>query len=116
MPSYDIATRAQALALKISGHSTDEIKQITGISASSINRIVDRAIERGLDFNNPVILDIHVADSPRSGRPSKQAEAKDQVIAKVRRDCYGREKNLCSNSRRARWPDFTSESFFEALV
>ena len=76
MPTYDIATRAQALALKIGGrHSNEEIKHITGISVRSINRIVDQAIERGLDLNNPIILDSYVADSPRSGRPSKQAKA-----------------------------------------
>ncbi|KAI1757860.1 hypothetical protein F4782DRAFT_475427 [Xylaria castorea] len=76
MPSYDIATRAQALALKIGGrHSNEEIERMTGIKARSINHIVDRAIERGLDLNNPVILDIYVANGPRLGRPSKQAEA-----------------------------------------
>ncbi|KAI8633014.1 hypothetical protein F5Y19DRAFT_285421 [Xylariaceae sp. FL1651] len=78
MPNYDIATRSQALALKIGGrHSNQEIEQITGIKTRSINRILDNAIERGLDLNKPVILDIHVADAPRPGRPSKQAEAND---------------------------------------
>ncbi|KAI1747042.1 hypothetical protein F4782DRAFT_453155 [Xylaria castorea] len=93
MPSYEPATRAQALALKIGGrHSNEEIERITGFSASSVNRLVDRAIERGLDLNKPVILDLHVANGPRSGRPSKQAEAKDQIIAKAQRDRDGREK------------------------
>ena len=93
MPIYEPATRAQALALKISGYcSNEEIERITGIKARSVNNIVDRAIERGLDLNNPIILDRHVANGPRPGRPSKQAKSKDQIIAKVRRDRYGREK------------------------
>ena len=54
---------AQALAFKISGYSTNEIKQITSISVSAINCIIDRAIKRGLDLNNLVILDIYIADS-----------------------------------------------------
>ncbi|RYC54361.1 hypothetical protein CHU98_g11851 [Xylaria longipes] len=94
MPPYEPATRAQALALKISGHLNKEIQRITGITISSINRILSRAIERGLDLNKPVILDIHVADAPRSGRPSKQTEeVQNQVLIKVRRDRYSREKS-----------------------
>ncbi|TRX95883.1 hypothetical protein FHL15_003025 [Xylaria flabelliformis] len=85
-------TRAQALALKISGRfSNEEIERTTGMTATSVNPIVDRGIERGLDLNHPVILDVHVANGPRLGRPSKQAEAKDRILEKVRRD--GRQKS-----------------------
>ncbi|KAI0548013.1 hypothetical protein F4679DRAFT_585944 [Xylaria curta] len=73
MVSYEPATRAQALALKLGGrHSNEEIKRITGMSAVAVNRMVDRALERGLDLKNPLILDHHVANGAKSGRPSKQ--------------------------------------------
>ncbi|KAI0192090.1 hypothetical protein EV127DRAFT_55572 [Xylaria flabelliformis] len=78
MVSYEPSTRAQALALKLGGrHSNEEIKRITGMSAVAVNRIVDRAIERGLDLKNPVILDRHVANGSRSGRPSKRKQKQD---------------------------------------
>ncbi|KAH8160752.1 hypothetical protein CIB48_g7493 [Xylaria polymorpha] len=93
MPTHELATRAQALALKITDRfSNEEIERMTGINARTVHSIVDRAIERGLDLNNPVILDRHVADAPRPGRPSKQAQARDEIIVKARSDGHGREK------------------------
>ncbi|KAI0443982.1 hypothetical protein F4803DRAFT_282312 [Xylaria telfairii] len=93
MPTHQISTRAQALALKITDRfSNEEIERITGINPRTVNRIVDRALERGLDLKHPVILDHHVADAPRTGRPSKQAQNKDQILAKARSDGDGREK------------------------
>ena len=59
----------------------------------TVNRLVDKALERGFDpqASPPIILDIHVSDAPRSGRPSKQEDHKDTVLEKVRKDRYGRE-------------------------
>ena len=59
----------------------------------TVNRLVDKALERGFDpqASPPIILDIHVSDAPRSGRPSKQEDYKDTVLEKVRKDRYGRE-------------------------
>jgi hypothetical protein len=39
----------------------------------TVNRLVDKALERGFDpqASPPIILDIYVSDTPRSGRPSK---------------------------------------------
>lgn len=97
MPNYELATRAQALALKLGGrHSNHEIAHITGISIRNINTIVDRAVDRGLDLSKPVILDVHVANGSRPGRPSKQGEVKDQILAQVQRDRYGREKTCAA--------------------
>lgn len=93
MPYYDTATRAQALSLKLFGASNDEIQRITGITPSTLNRIYDRAIERGFNpSESSQILDKHVEDAPKSGRPAKQSQHQADVIEKVRRDRYGREK------------------------
>jgi hypothetical protein len=94
MPHYDIATRAQALTFKlILQFSNDQIEALTGMKPRTINHLVDRALERGFDpqASPPVILDIHVRDAPRSGRPSKQEDHEDAVLEKVRKDRYGRE-------------------------
>lgn len=82
MVLYDTATRAQALTLKLAGFSNDQVQQITGIHPRTVLLILDRAVERGLDLAKPVILDIHVQDAPRSGRPSKQADVKEDILQK----------------------------------
>ena len=93
MPYYDTATRAQALSLKLFGASNDEIRRITGIAPTTLNGIYDRAIERGFNpSESSKILDKHVEDAPKSGRPAKQSQHQADVIEKVRRDRYGREK------------------------
>lgn len=69
------------------------MQQITGIHPRTVLSILDRAVERGLDLTKPVILDIHVQDAPRPGRPAKQADVRDEILQKVRRDRYGREKS-----------------------
>jgi hypothetical protein len=94
MPSYDNATRAQALALKLEGIPNARIESITGIQPSTLSKLLKKAIERGL---NPTeshrILDHHVEDGKRSGRPTKQTtEIVQDVLSKVRRDRHGREK------------------------
>ncbi|KAH6879868.1 Transposase-domain-containing protein, partial [Thelonectria olida] len=105
----DVATRALIVTLKspLGGKTTAEIAEITGISIRTINSIYVRAIERGLDPNHrPLTLrDEYLRDADRAGRPKKQTdERRDEVIAKVRRDRYGREKScadiageLCSS-------------------
>ena len=75
MPSYDKATRAQALTLKILGVSNAEIERVTGMQTRSLNSLLKRAIERGFDpQTSPKILDAYVEDGKRSGRPKKQIE------------------------------------------
>jgi hypothetical protein len=81
MPPHDIATRAQALTLKLLGVSNQDIQRLTGIHPRTVHNIMDRAIERGLDLNNPTILEIHVRDGPRPGRPKKKREQlKEQLV------------------------------------
>ncbi|KAL6352059.1 hypothetical protein LRP88_14872 [Fusarium phalaenopsidis] len=96
-PNTDIATRALVVSLKspCGGKTTAEVIEITGLSKSTINDIYARAIARGFDPNHrPLIIrNSFLEDAPRPGRPTKQTEeAKKAVIAKVRRDRYGREK------------------------
>ena len=94
MPYYDTATRAQVVAFKSLGLSNQEIEQRTGVKKRTIHSIYNRAIKRGFDLNAeyPTILNTHVEDAPKSGRPSIQEKKKDEVLNKVRTDRYGREK------------------------
>jgi len=91
---YDIATRAQALALLQAGVPNRRIESLTGITSRHIYRLLDKAIERGYDPKSPkpVILDSYVTDDVRPGRPRKQEDAKDEILSKVRSNRHGREK------------------------
>ncbi|KAK4097673.1 hypothetical protein N658DRAFT_478475 [Parathielavia hyrcaniae] len=83
MAHHDNATRAQALTLKlILQLDNKQIEALTGLNPSTVASIADKALERGFDSHRrpPVILDIHVCDGPRSGRPSKQKDHKDEVL------------------------------------
>lgn len=85
--SWDLATRAQILALKAFGHKNEEIAQKlgfakTGQSMSTVYNIWKRAKERGFDPENPIVLDHHVKDAPRSGRPRKPREGRDRCRCK----------------------------------
>ncbi|KAF2180998.1 hypothetical protein K469DRAFT_793594 [Zopfia rhizophila CBS 207.26] len=50
MPSYDTATGAQALTLKLVGNSNAEIEAITGIQPRTLNTLHCIAIARGLNL------------------------------------------------------------------
>lgn len=65
---------------------------MTGISAHTVNQIYDRAVERGWDPSNPKILNKHVEDAPKSGRPSKKDQYSAEVLQKARHDGDGRDK------------------------
>ena len=96
MPNYDIATRAQALTLKIYGLSNDKIERLTRINRRTVSQWLDNAILHSLDpkARPLVILDCHVEDGTRSGRPTQQTLANTEaVLAKVRTDRYRREKS-----------------------
>src|SRR5580692_5530621 len=94
MPSHDNTTRAQALTLKLAGFSNTKITSITGIKTRHLNSLYQKAISRGLEpCEDAKLLDVHVQDAPRSGRPKKQTDViKEEVLSKVRTDRYGREK------------------------
>lgn len=96
-PNTDIATRALIVTLKSpsGGKTTAEISEITGISSRQVNRIYARAIERGFDPNHRplTIRDEFLRDASRPGRPTKQTDNNQiEILAKVRRDRFGREK------------------------
>ncbi|KAL2142930.1 hypothetical protein VTI28DRAFT_509 [Corynascus sepedonium] len=85
MVYHDIATRAQVLTLKLIAQlDNDQIEALTGLKARTVNNIVSKALERGFDPTRvpAVILDKHVSDAPKTGRPSKQAGHKDAVPEK----------------------------------
>ena len=92
----ETAIRAQVVALRAyTTKSSGEIALLTGLSVSSVNRIYARAVARGFNpHEDPIIHDRYVEDTPRSGRPTKQDTAtQEMVISKVRTDRYGREKS-----------------------
>ena len=59
---FDLATRAQALTLKVFGASNQDIEAKTGIKQRTLAYIYDRAIERGFnpDAEHPIIRDHHL--------------------------------------------------------
>jgi transposase len=91
-----LPVRASILTLKSPhcGKSSAAIHEITGVSISRINRIYGKAIERGFELHviPLVILNEHLVDACRSGRPTKQTpEIREIVISKVTKDQYDRE-------------------------
>jgi transposase len=94
MHLYNNATRAQALTLKLAGVSNAKITSITGIKTRNLNLLYQKVISYSLDpSENTKLLDIHVQDAARSGRPKKQTDTiKEEILSKVRTDRYSREK------------------------
>ena len=93
MVYYDMATRAQVLTLKLIVQlDNHQIEAITGIKARTVHGIVDRALKRGFDpqASPLIILDEHVCDAPKSGRPKKQDHT-DAALDKVCSSRYGHE-------------------------
>ncbi|KAJ3495529.1 hypothetical protein NLG97_g3332 [Lecanicillium saksenae] len=100
MVNTDIATRALIVTLKAYGEkSSPEIGVLTGVTRHTVNRLFAKAKERGFDPDvRPITLkNEHLEDAPRPGRPLKQTEEIiQQVITKIQRDRYGREKTAAT--------------------
>ncbi|KAL2169706.1 hypothetical protein VTG60DRAFT_5759 [Thermothelomyces hinnuleus] len=82
---HDIATRAQALTLKLIVQlDNKQIEALTGLKPRTVNNITNKALERGFDPTSspPIIRDEHVSDAPKAGRQSKQAKYKDTILNK----------------------------------
>jgi hypothetical protein len=77
---YDKATRAQIITMKLCGLSNRQIEEKFGsgkeLGSRQIQRLWDKAIQRGFDPAKPILLDAHVADAPRSGRPPTLTDEK----------------------------------------
>jgi transposase len=91
----DIATRAQAVILRSNSTLTNrQIEEITTVQERNIRRLVKRAKERGWTPDSP-LLDKHVEDGKRPGRPPKTTqEMEQQVLAYVRQSKATRSYNL----------------------
>jgi hypothetical protein len=92
----EIASRAVATALKAEGSlQTAQIATFTGLSKRTIQRVYNRAIERGFDPSvRPLVLqDAFFEDGPRSGRPAKVEAIADAIVKKVQTDRHAREKS-----------------------
>ncbi|KAF2279115.1 uncharacterized protein EI97DRAFT_372182, partial [Westerdykella ornata] len=91
-PYYDLATRAQVIALRSFGTSIKQVEEITGVKERTQRKIITRAKEHGYQPNS-VVLDDHVKDAPKAGAPRKRsASFEEALLQKVQRDRYGREK------------------------
>jgi transposase len=87
--------RAHCLALQAEGFPHPYIEQKTGIGRKTQASIWKKAVERGFKPDqNPCILEEHVKDGERSGRPKViQKEVEEALLASVRSDKAGREKS-----------------------
>ncbi len=89
-----IAMQIHELALLTAGWKVEEVTKFTGISRSQLYDIKRKVKERGFDPKiSPVILAVYVQDTIYSGRPGIHVNKKDNVVGKVTRDRFGREKS-----------------------
>ena len=95
MGFHQLATRAQALAMKAMGATLDYIENITQIKRRNLQYIFSKARSRGWDpVSRPLILDGYIINAPRTGRKIKiTREFKLRIIKKATSDRYGREKS-----------------------
>ncbi|KAF2398241.1 hypothetical protein EJ06DRAFT_532600 [Trichodelitschia bisporula] len=79
MVVHEISTRAQVVGLKAAGITNVEIHRLTGVPARTINLMYARAQRRGFnpEVTPAIVLDSHVRDAPRSGRPRKNPKPED---------------------------------------
>lgn len=82
MKQYDIATRAQIITLLAVGYDHRRIFDHTGVSPDTQKNWWAKALKRGFDpAARPfLILDCHVENGKRTGRPSKKDVERDKVI------------------------------------
>ena len=95
MVFHQLATRAQALAMKAMGATLEQIQNITQIKRRGLQYLIKKALNRGWNpTTNPLILDGYVIDAPRASRKLKVTrEFEQRILKKVTSDRYGREKS-----------------------
>ena len=92
MPYYGLATQAQAITLHAVGVAYKIITNITGISARYVQNLVDKAVSRGWNANEP-LLDSDVKDKPGRGRKRKfTKEQEKEIVEAILTNRYSREK------------------------
>ena len=93
MPSYGLATRAQAVVMRALGTPLKVITCVTGISSKHIGNLLKKAVENGWRADW-VLLNDHLRDKPRVGRKKKiTPNLKQKVINTVTCNHYGRKKS-----------------------
>ena len=92
---YSIAQRVQCLTLIVEGFSGRDIEKKTGVKPTAQTYIKKRANARGFcPEQDPRILEYHVQDGARSGRPKEiTLETEQRILNSVRKDRSGREKS-----------------------
>ena len=103
--TYELATRAQVVALKEVGFTKKQILEITGVSERQVVLYYSTALSRGYNpARSKVLKDEYFVDASRSGRPLKRTE---EVTAAVVAEVYStratRSFNLESLARRLRY-------------
>ena len=80
-----LATRAQALAMKAMGATLEHIQSVTLIKRRALQYLFKKAINRGWNpTTNPLIIDGYVVDGPRPGRkPKVTREFEQRILKKV---------------------------------
>ena len=72
MGFHQLATRAQALAMKAMGATLNYIKNITQIKRRTLQYIFSKAHSRGWDpVSCPLLLNGYIIDAPYAGRKIK---------------------------------------------
>lgn len=101
MPQYhDASTRAQVVALRDFGATAKEVAARTGVEERSQRRMLHTAKERGF-VSGGKVLNSHVEDGKKSGAPLKRTPSfTEEVVAKVRRDRFGREKSTSQMAKK----------------
>jgi len=95
MGFHQLATRAQALAMKAMGATLDHIQRITEIKRRTLQYIFKRAHSHGWDpVSRPLVLDGYIIDTPCTGSKVKiTREFEQRILKKVLTNQYGREKS-----------------------
>ena len=95
MGFYQLATKAQALAMKAMGATLERIQKITQIKRRSLQYLFKKALNRGWHpTTNPLILNGYIINAPRTGPKVKITRLfEQQILKKVTSDRYGREKS-----------------------
>ena len=85
---HQLATRAQALAMKAMGATLDYIENITQIKRRNLQYIFSKARSCGWDpVSRPLLLDGYIVNAPCAGRKIKiNYEFKLRIIKKVTSD------------------------------